>query len=477
MKTLARTLVTTLLLAPQAFAGGLGGAGNAVIIGPMVSGHCVQSGGSVLLKDAGAACGSGSGGITNIATTGPITGGPITSTGTIGITQSTTSTDGYLSSTDWNTFNGKLSPSTAASTYVPYSGATGNVDLGAHTIKATSLITNGGTSGQFVKGDGSLDSGAYLTSVGIANLTATGTPSSSTYLRGDNTWATVSGGGLTIGAPISGGTNTGILYQDDFGNLGNNGDFTYSPGNRTFTVGFTGGNYPLGMFSLADSIGTIGFGDNFNSVNGTKALVNDSLLAIQNFTNGTYSIQDLTATNGLTINIGTLTAQSVGITSWDFGGAQISNIADPVSAQDAVTLNYANAAFGSVASVNLAARSTQIINTTSLFTPTVTGFYKIFVYLQVTQAASTSSILGGSTGVTLKWTDGDGNVAQTNTMALTSKLGTVVTNDATNTTTTNLSGVQTIYAASGVNVKYGIGYTSVGATVMKYTVHIRVQSL
>lgn len=28
-------------------------------------------------------------------------------------------------------------------------------------------------------------------SVGISNLSATGTPSSTTYLRGDNTWATV----------------------------------------------------------------------------------------------------------------------------------------------------------------------------------------------------------------------------------------------------------------------------------------------
>lgn len=50
-----------------------------------------------------------SGTVTSIATTAPITGGTITSTGTIGITQSTTSTNGYLSSTDWNTFNNKLS--------------------------------------------------------------------------------------------------------------------------------------------------------------------------------------------------------------------------------------------------------------------------------------------------------------------------------------------------------------------------------
>lgn len=51
--------------------------------------------------------GSGSGTVTSIATTAPITGGTITSSGTIGITQATTSSNGYLSSTDWNTFNGK----------------------------------------------------------------------------------------------------------------------------------------------------------------------------------------------------------------------------------------------------------------------------------------------------------------------------------------------------------------------------------
>lgn len=51
----------------------------------------------------------GSGTVTSVATTGPITGGTITTSGTIGITQSGTSTDGYLSSTDWNTFNNKLS--------------------------------------------------------------------------------------------------------------------------------------------------------------------------------------------------------------------------------------------------------------------------------------------------------------------------------------------------------------------------------
>jgi hypothetical protein len=45
--------------------------------------------------------------VTSIATTGPLTGGTITGSGTIGITQAGVSSDGYLSSADWNTFNNK----------------------------------------------------------------------------------------------------------------------------------------------------------------------------------------------------------------------------------------------------------------------------------------------------------------------------------------------------------------------------------
>ncbi len=51
--------------------------------------------------------GSGTGTVTSIDTSAPITGGPITTAGTIGITLADGSTDGYLSSTDWNIFNNK----------------------------------------------------------------------------------------------------------------------------------------------------------------------------------------------------------------------------------------------------------------------------------------------------------------------------------------------------------------------------------
>ena len=47
-------------------------------------------------------------GVESITFTAPLTGGTITKDGTVGIPQSDATTDGYLSSTDWNTFNSKL---------------------------------------------------------------------------------------------------------------------------------------------------------------------------------------------------------------------------------------------------------------------------------------------------------------------------------------------------------------------------------
>ncbi len=66
-------------------------------------------------------------------------------TGVISITQSGTASNGFLSSTDWNTFNNKLSTATAAATYVPYTGATSAVNLGVYKLTAASIEITGGT--------------------------------------------------------------------------------------------------------------------------------------------------------------------------------------------------------------------------------------------------------------------------------------------------------------------------------------------
>jgi hypothetical protein len=86
---------------------------------------------------------------------------PITSTGgltpTIGITQSTTSTDGYLSSTDWNTFNSKqpagsyitaltgdvtaTGPGSAAATLATVNSSPGSFQFSNLTVNGKGLVT------------------------------------------------------------------------------------------------------------------------------------------------------------------------------------------------------------------------------------------------------------------------------------------------------------------------------------------------
>jgi hypothetical protein len=57
--------------------------------------------------------------------------------------------------------------SSSLSGYVPYTGATTNVNLGANNITANSFIKVGGTSSQFLKADGTVDNSVYLTANNI----------------------------------------------------------------------------------------------------------------------------------------------------------------------------------------------------------------------------------------------------------------------------------------------------------------------
>jgi hypothetical protein len=120
--------------------------------------------------------------------------------GVVSISQAGGATNGYLSSTDWNTFNNKLSTATAASTYVPYSGATGSVNLGAYDLTVQTLTIGKGTnalSNNTALGYQtllSITTGNYNTAVGYQSGKATTTATYNTSLGQSSLFYNTTGG-------------------------------------------------------------------------------------------------------------------------------------------------------------------------------------------------------------------------------------------------------------------------------------------
>lgn len=234
--------------------------------------------------------GGGSGTVTSIATSAPITGGTITSSGTIGITQATTSTDGYLSSTDWNTFNNKTSNTGTVTSVGAIAGTAG----GDFNISSSPITTSGNlvfnlpvasatNTGKLSstdwntfnnKGDGTVTSVA-ITETGTA-LTITGSPitsSGSIDIAGAGTSSQVILGDLTLGnyttgtvtsisttGPITGGTITssgtisinqattstdGYLSSTDWNTFNNKGNGTVTSVAATAGTGISISGSPI----------------------------------------------------------------------------------------------------------------------------------------------------------------------------------------------------------------------------------------
>ena len=97
-------------------------------------------------------CGTPSvGAVTSVGVTAPIVNSGSTVAPIIGITQSTSSTSGYLSSTDWNTFNNKLSSNAELSgiSAIAMTGIVQRTGTGAYSTLgvASPLIISGGNIG------------------------------------------------------------------------------------------------------------------------------------------------------------------------------------------------------------------------------------------------------------------------------------------------------------------------------------------
>jgi len=123
------------------------------------------------------------------------------------------------------------------------------------------------------------------------------------------------------------------------------------------------------------------------------------------------------------------------------------------------------------ATVDLTGQTAAVGATTIYAVPaTGVGMYRLTWNAKVTTAATTSSVLGGAGGFQITYTDADDSVALT-PLAVPNALATG------NSTATQLSGVVAVNAKASTNIQYRFGYTSVGATVMAYSLHIKLEKM
>lgn len=170
--------------------------------------------------------------LTSIAVTAPLTstGG---TTPTIGITQASTSTNGYLSSSDWNTFNGKANVNSPNFTGVP-TAPTAAVDTNTTQIATTAFVL-----GQ-----------AGSTAPIMDGVAAVGT--SLRYSRADHVHPTdtsrapaAGSASITTLGTITTGTWNGSIIGVPYGGTGTNNGSITGTGALTFAAGGTNQNVTL----------------------------------------------------------------------------------------------------------------------------------------------------------------------------------------------------------------------------------------
>jgi hypothetical protein len=99
------------------------------------------------------------------------------------------------------------------------------------------------------------------------------------------------------------------------------------------------------------------------------------------------------------------------------------------------------------------------------------GFYRVNFYATVNRAATTSSTLGGTIGCQITHTVGA--VAKVTTPAAVTQM----TSTTNNTGTAAVAGSILVYCDASTNLQYAFGYTSSGATTMRYNLYLTVEKL
>ena len=240
--------------------------------------------------------------------------------GVVSITQSNATTNGYLSSTDWNTFNSKQT-ALSGTGFVKISGATISYDNTTYYPYPT------GTISEYVRGDGSLATFPTATVPTLNQVLTAGNTSlldakiGSLYLYDT---VELNYGNLDL-------ADSEVRFFDVYGQaigMARNGiTFFRTPGgfygsillpsitnNRTYTLPDASGTIAL-TSDIPTAVTSVGATSPITSSGGTTPTISTSMSTnklIGRSTAGTGVMEEITVGTGLTLSAGTLSATTVG---------------------------------------------------------------------------------------------------------------------------------------------------------------------
>jgi hypothetical protein len=213
--------------------------------------------------------GGGGGTVTSIATTAPLTGGTITTSGTISIPQATTSVDGYLSHTDWNTFNGKLSA--AVTSITAGTGLSGGVITSTGTISMPAV----GTAGTYNYGNGSITTDAEGR-VSAASSATNIITSAVTSLTNNDGYLSLSASSGAVIISLAEKLNNAATYSFGNGSISTDAyGYVHSGASATNILTGSGTNNQVAFFNGAETLTS----NSHFTVSGTELVVSGHISA------------------------------------------------------------------------------------------------------------------------------------------------------------------------------------------------------
>lgn len=349
-------------------------------------------------------------------TSGTNTGDNATNTQYSGLAAS--KQDALISGTNIKTIN---STSLLGSGDIVISGAVSDGDKGDITVSGSGTVWN-------------IDAAT----VGTTELSATGTPSGTTFLRGDNTWATPSGSGDMVLANSQ--TNSGLktFLDTTFGlrNVAN-----------TFTALFTNTNTAARTYTLQDRNGI---------------LSDDTDLALKaNLISPSFTTPDI---NGATVDSLTAGTTSSGVLIKNNAGTSVATFGVGSSGSTNIALIGPTVVTGNISATNLSGTNTgdQTITNSSDATSHTVTLSASGGSVQLVEGSGVSLTTGGTASagtVTIAATGGSGTVTATGG-SLTSN---AVVLGAGTTDTKVSTGVTT---DGGSQLNLGVNATTIGKVKM-----------